>query len=186
MNVTLWAALSLLTSVAVFSFPAGAQTDDQPFGEYRAGRNFVSLVGGVEQVDLSSQATATEPFVRLFMQTLPTAKSSEHRQVLAWASIRLLGAPNPNDTNGIFSVFTDPTGQIVSSKLSSVGAALDFTVGLAYHLHAFTKYSDNFSNLLDLIVGFGATTPLQGIRSPLLSRHQLSEPRSARPYITKS
>jgi hypothetical protein len=115
---------------------------------------YCSMVGGFEQVDLSSLPSQTEPFLRFYIQ------SGQHAAFtgLLWSSIRLLGSPNQTDTNGIFSVFTDPTGQITAEKLSSVGAAVDFLVGAGYR---FYSNQGKGPNSVDLILGFGATTPLQ-------------------------
>jgi hypothetical protein len=153
-------------SLSLVSFLAfSARVEAQNIGDYKTTENFVSLIGGIEQVDLSSQPSATEPFVRLFVQSAPTGigtnSISAHKQVLAWASVRVLGAPNQSDTAGIFSVFTDPTGQITSDKLSSVGAAVDFTLGGSYRIYIPGGDNMKYGHTVELILGFGATTPLQ-------------------------
>ncbi|HWG17348.1 MAG TPA: hypothetical protein VN678_05765 [Acidobacteriaceae bacterium] len=151
--------------VSLFAF--STRVAAQNIGDYKTTENFVSLIGGIEQVDLSSQPSATEPFARFYVQSKPTFLESTHKQMLAWATVRVLGAPNQNDTAGIFSVFTDPTGQITSDKLSSVGAAVDFTLGGSYRLYITPLTADKpakpdpFGHTIELILGFGATTPLQ-------------------------
>ena len=115
------------------------------------GKMVFSGLAGIEQVESSSLPSQTEPFVRLFLQ------AGQHDCFRLWGAFRLLGAPNQSDTSGIFSIFTDPTGQISSEKLSSVGTAVDFAIGPSYRL---VSWADT-NNSVDLIVGFGATSPLQ-------------------------
>lgn len=114
---------------------------------------YYTLIGGIEQGGLSSKPSQTTPFARVYIQSGAIFR----RETRLWTSVRLLGAPNQTDTQGIFSVFADPTGQITSQKLSSVGTAIDFAVGGAYRL---TPHWTT-GNSADLIIGFGATTPLQ-------------------------
>lgn len=129
-------------------------------GYYSLSSNFLSVIGGVEQVDLSSQPSQTEPFARLYFQSAP-AGGCAHDQLLAWGSVRLLGAPTPADTQGVFSVFTDPTGQITTAKLSSVGVGTDFMIGTSYRIHVPQDNStaNHYAPAFELILGFGATTP---------------------------
>lgn len=110
-----------------------------------------SLVGGLEWAELSSKPLVNEPFVRFFLQ------SGAIRKWRLWASVRLLGSPNQTDTNGIFSVFADPTGQITTQKLSSVGTAVDWALGPSYRISPW----DDPDNSVDIFLGFGATTPLE-------------------------
>lgn len=113
---------------------------------------YYTLIGGIEQGGLSSKPSQTAPFARVYIQSGAIGR----RETRLWTSVRLLGAPSQTDTQGIFSVFADPTGQITSEKLSSVGTAIDFTVGGAYRL---THWDTG--NSADLIIGFGGTTPLE-------------------------
>jgi hypothetical protein len=132
-------------------------------GKYsQTGCFYYTLTGGFEQVELSSQPSQTEPFVRLFGESgvIPFDKNDwpvENWGGSLWGDIRLLGAPNQNDTKGVFSVFADPTGQITSQKLSSVGTSVDFMLGPALQIHNWKESN----NKIQLVLGFGATTPLE-------------------------
>ena len=144
--------------VAVRSSPARPRPafDEDAPGIKR--KFFATFLGGAEQVDLSSLPSQTEPFVRVFLQSAQTSLFKLVPDARLWGAIRLLGAPEQTDTRGIFSVFANPTGQVDSTKLSSVGTALDFLLGPSIRINAFT----DTKNSIDLFVGFGATTPLQG------------------------
>ncbi len=115
---------------------------------------YSSFIGGAEQVSLSSLPSQTEPFLRVYLQSGSIDRDYFHAR--QWAALRLLGAPTQSDTNGIYSVFTDPTGQITSQKLSSIGTSVDFMFGPALRVFSFDT-----KNSIDVVVGFGATTPLQ-------------------------
>ncbi len=146
------------TAKAASDDTAKSPTDTAPDpGYYNPSFNFISMVGGVEQVDLSSQPSQTERHLRAYTRKSTPVWKGPHDQFLAWASVRLLGSPNQGDTQGVFSVFTDPTGQITTTKLSSVGAGTDFMIGGSYRFHV--PDPDPYVPALELILGFGATTP---------------------------
>jgi hypothetical protein len=104
----------------------------------------MSLIAGVEQSGYSSLTQSTDPFLQAFIHTY-----------YGWARIRLLGAPQPS-TQGIVSLFTDPTGQLTSQDYTKVGAAIDFVFGPQIPIKPATfKYGG-----LKFITGLGFTTPL--------------------------
>lgn len=110
-----------------------------------------TIIGGVEQAGLASEPSTTNGFLRAF-----TRQSLHKDKYLAWASIRLLSAPQQASSNGIISQFTDPTGATVTQSVSSVGTAIDYFLGL----EAAPWVKRNNVYTISLIAGAGATTPL--------------------------
>lgn len=167
------AAMFLIASVLVTNLqaqaPAATANTPTPTaaGTYVPGDFFYTVTGGFEQVDLSSQPSGTEPFARLYVQSgviHPNGKLGTRWPSLGtsmWGAVRLLGSPNQTDTKGIFSVFADPSGQITSDKLSSVGTAIDFFFGPSIRIKSFGADTQRPNSEFDLVLGFGATTPLQ-------------------------
>jgi hypothetical protein len=124
-----------------------------------------SLVGGVEQSDLSSQNSQTLGFVDLFIRA-----PWNTRLGYAWLQARFLGAPNTSNTQNIITVATDPTATLTSSTLSQVGLAVDYVVGGEHDFFQPKRakpdgtfgISNPNSGLFTMgtIAFFGATTPL--------------------------
>jgi hypothetical protein len=102
-------------------------------------------VGGVEQAGYSSLSQTTNAFLSIFIA------GPADRPVSGWGRIRLLSAPQPS-TQGIVSVFTDPTGQLTTQDYTKVGQALDFVGGPELKFKRFPRWS--------LIADAGLTTPL--------------------------
>lgn len=105
----------------------------------------LTMIGGVEQAGYSSLSQSTNAFLNAFVA------GPQDRPVIGWGRIRLLSAPQPS-TQGIVSVFTDPTGQLTTQDYTKVGQALDFVAGPQVRV-PFTKY-------WSLIADGGVTTPL--------------------------
>lgn len=103
----------------------------------------VILIGGVEQSGYSSLGQNSNPFVNVYIE------GPSKNRLTGWGRVRLLSAPQPS-TQGIFSTFTDPTGQLTTQSYSKVGESMDFVVGPTL------KLIPHWS----LITEFGATTPL--------------------------
>jgi len=109
-----------------------------------------SIIGGVEQSAQSSLPSSTDPFLRIF------TRAPDGSRVLAWGSIRLLGAPQASSTSGVVSTVTDPAGNITTQTFSGIGNSVDFMIGGEYMIT--TPGARMYS--LSLIAGYGGTTPL--------------------------
>lgn len=135
-----------------------------------------SLVGGLEQSYLSSEANETDGFLRAF--TKVNIPVSDTWTVAPWAVIRDLGAPSANSTQNLVSAISNPDGSITSSSLSTIGYAVDFLVGVGLD-HPIGKTTGQYS--MGPIVAFGATTPLSsasatsGFKVALLGTEECSE-----------
>ncbi len=117
------------------------------------------MIAGVEQAGLSGKPSETEPFIRLFFRSagIRHGPRSEGGDGLhAWGSVRLLGSPNTGSTSGVVSAFTDPSGSIKTDNFSSVGASVDYRVGLDWQLKNWTAHR----NSLSIVGGVGASSPL--------------------------
>jgi hypothetical protein len=115
-----------------------------------------SVVGGVEQSDLSSQNNETDPFVDLTVRAPYNIRPGS-----VWLRARFLGAPTSSSTQNVVAAATNPSGTVTSSSLSTVGYAVDYTIG--YEHDWFQPNQENPTRgmfTLGLIGGFGATTPL--------------------------
>lgn len=109
-----------------------------------------SIIGGVEQSGLASQASQTDGFLRVF------TRAGNNNFFDPWAAIRLLGAPSQSSSNGVIAAFTNPTGTITTQSLTSVGYAIDYSLGfetLPWYGHKAPQYTAS------LIGEFGGTTP---------------------------
>ncbi|HEY0796200.1 MAG TPA: putative Ig domain-containing protein [Acidisarcina sp.] len=106
-----------------------------------------SLVGGLEQSDLSAQDNQTGAFIRAFTRTAHV-----------WGSIRLLGAPVVSDTQNVVSAAADPTGVLTSKSFATVGNAVDYLVGGEFGTIKTSRDGGRYS--ISFIAGIGATTPL--------------------------
>lgn len=115
-----------------------------------------SVVGGVEQSDLSAQNSQTDPFVDLTVRA-----PNNVRPGTVWLRARFLGAPTSSSTQNVVAAATNPSGTVTSSSLSTVGYAVDYTIG--YEHDWFQPNQQNPTRgmfTLGLVGGFGATTPL--------------------------
>ncbi len=122
----------------------------------------LSLIGGVEQSAQSASPSATTGFLRVFTRaTFASAPTSPWYALHDWGYVRLLGAPTTSSTNGVESVVSNPTGSITTQTLSTIGAAIDYMLGLEYQFRRAHKNSDSNPYSVSLIAGYGGTTPLQ-------------------------
>jgi hypothetical protein len=115
-----------------------------------------SVVGGVEQADLSAQNSQTEGFVDLIVRAPVNARFGN-----AWLRARFIGQPTNSSTQNVVSAATDPAGTVISSSLATVGYAIDYVFGFEKDL--FQPISANHTRgqfTLGLIAAMGATTPL--------------------------
>lgn len=110
-----------------------------------------SLIGGVEQSGLAAQANQTDGFLRVF------TRAGYGNYFLLWGAVRLLGAPSQSSSNGVVSAFSNPTGSITTQSLTSVGYAIDYSLGF----EALPWYKSRTPQYTVSLVGeFGGTTPL--------------------------
>jgi hypothetical protein len=115
-----------------------------------------SVVGGVEQSDLSSQNSQTDPFVDLTVRAPYNVRTGS-----VWLRARFLGAPTTSSTQNVVAATTNPAGTVTSSSLSTVGYAVDYVVGYEYDWFQPNQRNPGRGMFtLGLIGGFGATTPL--------------------------
>jgi len=115
-----------------------------------------SVVGGVEQSDLSAQNSETDPFVDLIVRAPYNVRPGS-----VWLRARFLGAPTSSSTQNVVAAATNPSGTVTSASLSTVGYAVDYTVG--YEHDWFQPNATNPTRgmfTVGLIEDFGATTPL--------------------------
>jgi hypothetical protein len=115
-----------------------------------------SVVGGVEQADLSAQNSQTEGFVDLIVRAPVNARFGN-----AWLRARFIGQPTNSSTQNVVSAATDPTGTVTSSSLATVGYAIDYIFGFEHDLFLPNRNNPTRGQFtLGLIAGMGATTPL--------------------------
>lgn len=107
----------------------------------------VVLIGGWEQAGYSSLTDTGNPFVHAFLE-------SSGDKFSVWGRVRLLSAPQPS-TQGIFTVITNPTGQLTTSSFSKTGQSLDFVLGPRVTIPGWPG-----SHGISFIADVGATTPL--------------------------
>ena len=109
-----------------------------------------SIIGGIEQSGLAAEATQTEGFLRVF------TRAGVGNKFQTFAAIRLLGAPTQSSASGVVSAFSNPDGTITTQSLTSVGYAIDYSVGFETlpWFHAKHRWS------VSAIGEFGGTTPL--------------------------
>ncbi len=110
----------------------------------------IVMIAGYEQAGYSAMGLSGNAFVQMFYGGPSTHNWS------GWGKVRLLGAPQAA-TEGVVGSFTNPQGQITTQSYSTVGQALDFTVGPRLQL------SQNWGIIADV----GATTPLSSQSTPL-------------------
>ncbi len=118
---------------------------------------FGSFIGGAEQSGYSSDNINTNAFVSAFFRSGYFHPEKE-RAIAIWGRIRLLSAPQQSAPN-IISTFTNASGQITQSSLSSVGAVTDYSLGGEYRLWQEDSLNQTTSRI-SLIAGIGETTPL--------------------------
>lgn len=135
------AVFSNLETVAAQSSSCGEKYNDCSWG--------YTVVGGVEQSDLSSQNSQTDGFVDLFARGPLDPQDGS-----IWLQARFLGAPSDSNTQNIAATATDPSGTVTSATLSSVGYAVDYMVGYEYDFRKGHRFT------VGPIIGAGGTTPL--------------------------
>jgi hypothetical protein len=118
---------------------------------------FGSFIGGAEQSGYSSDNIDTNAFVSAFFRSGYFHPEKE-RAIAIWGRIRLLSAPQQSAPN-IISTFTNASGQITQSSLSSVGTVTDYSLGGEYRLWQEDSLNQTTSRI-SLIAGIGETTPL--------------------------
>jgi hypothetical protein len=119
----------------------------------------LSIIGGVEQSAQSSSQVATTGFLRVFSRT-PLSETSPKSILFKsyiWGYIRLLGSPTTSSTSGVVSVVSNPSGSVTTQTFSTIGNAIDYSIGAEYQWFGGHKYAYSTS----IIVGYGGTTPLE-------------------------
>lgn len=109
------------------------------------------LVGGLEQSGLSSLSQNTGGFLSVFTRAPVNSWNTR-----LWLRARILSSPRQS-TDNIFSVFSDPTGQLQKVDFTKVGAAIDYVVGVEYQPRRLITENGQYS--VSFIGGAGATTP---------------------------
>jgi hypothetical protein len=118
-----------------------------------------SLLGGIEQSDLSAQSSITQGFYDLFMNE-PFSKGGS-----IWFRSRYLGTPSSSSSQNIVAAATNPTGTLTAANLPQSVAAVDYVIGYQFHHGLDLARKDAKGNgankvTLNPIIGAGATTPL--------------------------
>jgi hypothetical protein len=115
-----------------------------------------SLVGGVEQADLSAQSSYTTGFFFLFVRAPVNMRWGS-----VWLRTRFLGANSASSTNNIVAAATNPTGNITASTLPQSVNSVDYVFGVDHQFwlpgHG-SAHGGQFT--FGPVAGFGATTPL--------------------------
>ena len=115
-----------------------------------------SVVAGVEQSVLSAQASQTDPFIDLFVRTPANVNVGS-----IWLRARFLGTPVASDTNNVIATLSDPSSNIKTQTITSIGSAVDYIAGIEHDfLHASRKNSGAGQFTVGGILGFGATSTL--------------------------
>ena len=109
------------------------------------------LIGGIEQSGLSSLNQNTAGFLSVF-----TRAPVNDWNTRLWLRARILSSPQQS-TDNVFSVFSDPTGQLQKVDFTKVGAAIDYVVGAEYQPKRLITENGQYS--ASFIAGAGATTP---------------------------
>lgn len=115
-----------------------------------------SIIGGVEQAALSSQSSETNGFLRVFTRAGFESKHAVFNTLKFWGEIRLLSAPQQSSSSGVVAALSNPSGQITTTSISSVGNSIDYSLGWEHVLspQGKSRYS------ISIIEGGGATTTL--------------------------
>jgi hypothetical protein len=144
--------------------PTTLSTIPQQFSRYDAPCNYefndcdfeLSLIGGIEQSDLSAQNSTTTGFFFLF-----TRAPFNMRWGTIWFRSRFLGAPSASATNNIVAAASNPSGTLSASNLPQSVNSVDYVFGVD---HQFWRPSfgspHGGSFTFGPVFGFGATTPL--------------------------
>ncbi len=109
------------------------------------------MIGGVEQSGLSSLNQDTGGFLSVF-----TRAPVNDLNTRLWLRARILSSPRQS-TDNVFSVFSDPTGQLQKIDFTKVGAAIDYVFGVDYQPPFLTTEDGRYS--ASFIASAGATTP---------------------------
>ncbi|MFP5237663.1 MAG: hypothetical protein ACLGSD_17345 [Acidobacteriota bacterium] len=114
-----------------------------------------TLLGGLEQADLSSQSSQTEGFLDLFVRA-----PWNMRWGSIWLRSRFLGAPAATNTLNVATAATNASG-FTTAQLPQNVFAVDYNIGFEHDfLLPGTKNPQNAMFTWGPIVDFGATTPL--------------------------
>jgi hypothetical protein len=121
-----------------------------------------TLLGGIEQADLSAQSSQTEGFVDLFVRA-----PWNSRLLNAWLHSRFLGAPASTNTLNVVTAATSASG-FTTQQLPQTVLAVDYTLGYEHDFllpSARNPGSGQFT--LGPIVSIGGTTPLDASSASL-------------------
>lgn len=114
-----------------------------------------TLLGGLEQADLSSQSSQTEGFLDLFVRA-----PWNMRWGSIWLRSRFLGAPAATNTLNVATAATNASG-FTTAQLPQNVFAVDYNIGFEHDfLLPGTKDPQNAMFTWGPILDFGATTPL--------------------------
>lgn len=121
-------------------------------GEYSDCTYEFTLVGGIEQSDLSAQSSQTNGFYDLFIRR-PVDSS-----LGIWFRSRYLGSPSSSSTLNVIGAANDPSGTLTAKTLPQTVTAVDYVVGLQGKNLSWGFPTKRFTYAP--VAGFGATTPL--------------------------
>jgi hypothetical protein len=115
-----------------------------------------SLVGGIEQSDLSAESSTTTGFIFLFVRAPLNMRWGD-----VWLRSSFLGAPSATATNNIVAAATNPSGAITASSLPQSVNSVDYAIGAEHNFWLPDQIApDGGQFTLGSIAFFGATTPL--------------------------
>lgn len=114
-----------------------------------------SLLGGIEQADLSSQSSQTEGFVDFFVRAPWNARLAS-----AWLLSRFLGAPASTNTLNVVTAATSASG-FTTAQLPQTVFAVDYMIGYEHDFRLpGEKNPGSGMFTFGPIAALGATTPL--------------------------
>jgi hypothetical protein len=137
---------------SVASYDNGFTENPAPWGDNDDVPLGIRFVGGYEQGFQSSQASNSDAFLAFYGRALFVKN-----RFGPFYSVRLQTAPQASGTYSVVSVLTNPSGQVTTQNLQTVGSAVDLTLGFEYQ---FKKLFQGQATL-GAIGGGGFITPLQ-------------------------
>jgi hypothetical protein len=114
-----------------------------------------TLLGGIEQADLSSQSSQTEGFIDMFVRA-----PWNMRWGSIWLRSRFMGAPASTNTLNVATAATNATG-FTTAQLPQNVLAVDYNIGYQHDfLLPGNKNPGSAMFTWGPVISFGATTPL--------------------------
>jgi hypothetical protein len=115
-----------------------------------------SVIGGIEQADLSAQSSVTEGFYYLYIRSPYNMRWGN-----LWFTSRYLGAPSSSSTQNVVAASASPATTITASTLPQSVASIDYNVGVERDFFQPTLNNRGSGQwTIGSIFSFGATSPL--------------------------